>query len=320
MIKPSKIITPKNPVLVAVWPGMGNVALRAGDYLVHKLKAIKFAELEPKDYFYPLEAYIEGGIIKTAELPRGEFYWWRGEANDLIIFVGEAQPSPEKSQGYLKELLDLCEDLRVKTVYTFAAFPSPIDHVQPAGVWATATDKKLLDELKTLQAKPLDSGHISGLNGLLLSSAKERKFQGACLLGEIPLYTIQIENPKASLAVLELFARQLEFTLDFKELSQASKAMEEEIGKLLEYLKRPFEEEPGKPITEEEIDKMRKALEAQSRLPESVRKNIEALFEKAKTDVSKASELKTLLDSWNVYKEFEDRFLDLFRKPKHKDN
>lgn len=320
MIIPSKIIRPQNPVMVAVWPGMGNVALKAGDYLVNKLKAIKFAELEPKDYFYPLEAYVEGAIIKTPELPHGDFYWWQSSANDLIIFVSEAQPSPEKSQSYIKEILDLCEDLRIKTVYTFAAFPSPIDHTQQPGVWAVATHKKLLDELKSLQAKPLDTGHISGLNGLLLSAAKERKFQGACLLGEIPLYTIQIENPKASLAVLELFARHLKFNLDLGELAQAAKAMEEEIGKLIDYLKKSFEEEPGKPITEEEIDKMRKALEAESRLPESVKKNIEELFEKAKTDISKASELKTVLDSWNVYKEFEDRFLDLFRKQKHKDN
>jgi len=44
------------------------------------------------------------------------------------------------------------------------------------------------------------------------------------------------------------------------------------------------------------------------------------LFALAKKDISKANELKQELDKWNAYKEFEDRFLDLFKKPKNKGN
>ena len=39
-----------------------------------------------------------------------------------------------------------------------------------------------------------------------------------------------------------------------------------------------------------------------------------------KTDISKAKELKSELDKWNVYKDYEDRFLDLFKKTKEKGN
>lgn len=321
MITLTRTIKPKNSVLIAAWPGMGSVALKAGLYLKEKLNAVKFAQVEPKDYFYPVEAFIEDGLIKTQELPKGEFYYWQNKngKNDLVIFVSEAQPSPEKSQNYLKHILDLCEDLRIKTVYTFAAMPMPIDHFQPSSVWATATNKKLLDDLKQLDAKSMDSGQISGLNGLFLSFARERKLQGVCLLGEIPLYTVQIENPKASLAVLEVLTKSMDIELDFNELVSTGKSMEEEIEKLIDYLKRPFEEGP-KPISDEEIEKMKKILEAQSRLPESIKKKIEDLFDKSQKDIGKASELKKELDAWNVYKEFEDRFLDLFRKQQKKDN
>jgi len=331
MITTSKAIKPRSPILVAAWPGMGSVAIKAALYLKDKLSAQNFAQVEPKDYFFPLEAAIEEAVIKTAELPKGEFFYWKnprakagGQAasaakNDLIIFISEAQPSPEKSPAYINQLLDFCEDLRIKTVYTFAAMPSPIDHFAPAGAWVTATNKKLLEELKALDAKPMESGQISGLNGLFLSAAKERKLQGACLLGEIPLYTVQIENPRASLAVLEVLSKVLSIKIDFGDLIASGKLMEEEIEKLIDYLKKPFEESP-KPISEEEIDKMKKILEAQSRLPDSIKKKIEGLFERAQKDVSRASELKNELDAWNVYKEFEDRFLDLFRKHQKKDN
>jgi len=44
------------------------------------------------------------------------------------------------------------------------------------------------------------------------------------------------------------------------------------------------------------------------------------LFEEAKKDLTRAHELKIELDKWNVYKEYEDRFLDLFGKSKDKGN
>ena len=46
---------------------------------------------------------------------------------------------------------------------------------------------------------------------------------------------------------------------------------------------------------------------------------IEKLFNAAKADLSQAGELKKELDRWNIYKDYEDRFLDLFRHGK-KDN
>ncbi|MBV8318546.1 MAG: hypothetical protein JOZ53_26700, partial [Planctomycetaceae bacterium] len=44
------------------------------------------------------------------------------------------------------------------------------------------------------------------------------------------------------------------------------------------------------------------------------RRRIEQLFEQAKQDRSYAYELKRELDRLNVYPEYEDRFLDLFKK------
>ena len=42
---------------------------------------------------------------------------------------------------------------------------------------------------------------------------------------------------------------------------------------------------------------------------------IEQLFEQASKDRSKAYELKRELDRLEVFPEYEDRFLDLFKKP-----
>jgi Zn-dependent M32 family carboxypeptidase len=93
--------------------------------------------------------------------------------------------------------------------------------------------------------------------------------------------------------------------------------MENEINKLLDYLKLGA---PLGPISEEDIERIKKSLTQLTKLPVSIKENIEKLFSQAKTDISKANELKSELDKWNVYKEYEDRFLDLFKKKKDKDN
>ena len=135
----------------------------------------------------------------------------------------------------------------------------------------------------------------------------------------MPLYTIQIENPKASQAVLGVFARVFDLRLDLAGLTEQAHAMEAEINKLLEYLKTGTPGQPG-PIGEDEIEKIKKALSQLTKLPASVKERIEKLFSEAKVDLKKAHELKAELDKWNVYKEYEDRFLDLFRKAKDKGN
>ena len=45
-------IEPNKPILLAAWPGMGNVAFGAAIYLKESLVVSKFAEICPEDIFY----------------------------------------------------------------------------------------------------------------------------------------------------------------------------------------------------------------------------------------------------------------------------
>jgi len=131
------------------------------------------------------------------------------------------------------------------------------------------------------------------------------------------LYTIQIENPRASYAVLEALCRILKLELDLNTLLEQAQTMETEINKLMDFLKLGPQ---SSPIGEDEIERIKKSLGQLTRLPSSVKEKIEKLFFQVKTDISKAAELKSELDKWNVYKDYEDRFLDLFKKKNEQSN
>jgi len=325
----------KNPCLICAWPGMGDVAFKAAAYLAEQLKAEPFAEIPSEDFFYLTGNVIENGLVRLPELPYSKFLFWKNPAakkksrlsavfcdtcpSDLVIFTSNAQPDLTKAHDYCARIIFVARSLKVKTVVTLAAMPQPIDHTQHPAVWFAGTSAEVNEHFKKHNPSILQEGQISGMNGLFLGMAKRAGFEGFCLLGEIPLYTIQIENPKASHAVLETLTRMLHIDISFAGLIEQTHTIESEINKLLDYLKVGTAGSPG-PIGEEEIEKIKKTLSQLTKLPISMKEKIEKLFEQAKTDISKAAELKFELDKWNVYKEYEDRFLDLFKRTEDSSN
>jgi hypothetical protein len=310
----------KNPVLVAAWPGMGDVALKAALYLKDKLAAEEFAQISAGDYFHPSGVWIENSLIHVPPQPVGKFYYYKNPASgsDLVIFISDTQPFIEKGYSYAQEIVDFAVTLKVKLVYTFAAMPLPIEHTQMPQIHVAATNKEILGGFEKRGLKTMPTGQISGLNGLILGVAREKGLDGVCLLGEIPLYTIQIENPNASIAVLSALIEAIPVALDLTDLKKHADEINQEIEHLINYLKNPPEEE--RPIDEQEINILKKGLADSSSLPDSARLRIEELFKKAKKDLARAIELKKELDKWNVYVQYEDSFLDLFKKPPKKEN
>ncbi len=311
----------KKPYLVVAWPGMGDVAFKAANYLVEYLKAEELASIEPEGFFYLTGSLVISGILESAQLPESKFYFWRNKAgkNDLIIFLSNAQPDLSKADKYSQEIIELAKKFQVEAVVSFASMPQATDHTQDSRVWFAATEQKIKENLEKYNFGVLEDGQISGMNGLFLGMAKKAGLKGFCLLGDIPLYTIQIENPKASAAVLEALGKILNIEIDVRPLKEQALTMENEINKLLDFLKLGTPGQSG-PIGEEEVELIKKTLSQLTKLPASVKEKIEKLFEESKSEIAKANELKAQLDKWNIYKEYEDRFLDLFRKNQDKGN
>jgi hypothetical protein len=299
--------------MVAAWPGMGNVAYGAANYLRESLKAVKFAEVVPDDIFYRTGVQIRDGIVGVPPLPKSEFFFHENFRNDrdLIIFIGESQPVMEKEYDLARRVVELAAELSVTELITFAATPVNISHKTEPGVWAVATDKAILQKLSSYSVKIMNAGHIGGLNGLMLGVGGETDIHGLCLLGEIPFYTAKIENPKSSLSILKVFTQYTGISMSLDGLAQMAQYVEEEIERVSKASKQEFDEEEAE--ADQEMPDEEEAVSEKGVSPE-VRRRIEHLFEQAGEDLEKAGELKTELDRWNLFQEYEDRFLDLFKK------
>ncbi len=301
-IKVYKKIDLVDPVMIAGWPGMGNVALGAVDYLRKTLKATKFAEIE-MDPIMVLDAVeVENGLAKFPKPPKNDFYYVKKP--DMIIFEGEAQLQGQAGINLLNKVLDAASTFNVKRIYTGAAFPLPISHNDHPELYGVANKDSLKGMLKNYGVKLMESGHISGLNGLALGFAGKKNIEAICLLATMPQYAIGLPNPKASHAIIDTLSRILNFQVDFRELNEYIKDMDERMSIIEEKVKDVFtieEEEPEAPPAEKKI-------------PAYIMEKIEQLFREAKKDKSKAMILKKELDRWDLYKLYEDRFLDLFKE------
>ncbi len=305
----------KNPVFIAAWPGMGEVAYRSALFLREVLGFKLFAKLESHQLFKPAAVSVEKGIISIPAVPAGFFYYYKGKnSNDIILFLGEAQPPLEYAELLSLAIINFIKKYKVKQIFTFAAKPEAIDHKGKSKAWIAATHNELLKTFEKLGLKILKEGQISGLNGIIIGIAKKKGIKGACILAEIPFYTVQIENPKATGIILGIISKYLKLNLDISSIVKRCKFIEEEIDKLITYLKGDTSLSMPTPLNDEDIDKIKKDLAAYTKLPRSARNKIEGLFKEAKQDITIANKLKSELDQWNVYKEYEDKFLDLFRK------
>ncbi len=66
-------ISMDDPVLIAGWPGMGNVGIGAVDFLRRSVSAEQFGEIDMSDQFTPEAIVVEEGIAKLPEMPTNSF-------------------------------------------------------------------------------------------------------------------------------------------------------------------------------------------------------------------------------------------------------
>jgi len=308
--------TPKvrfnHPWFVAIWPGMGNVAMNAGVYLLAKLGMNVVGEMDTRGLFDVEQVETADGLILPLRHPQNRLFAWTDpqEKHDLIVFIGEAQP-PLGKLAFCSQLIEVARRFGSERVFTFAAMATEMTPLQSSRAFCATTDGSLLDELKRHRLESLKGGRIGGLNGLLPAVAAEAGLPGICLLGEMPHVFSQLTYPKASLAILEAFCSVTGLSVDLSELKQQAEAVDQRLAPLWVQLQevvrraqKPDEESDSAviPPPEEGIDPQEE-------------QRLELLFEQAGKDRTKAFELKQELDRMGVFKDYEDRFLDLFKHP-----
>ena len=219
------------PILVAAWPGLGLVGLKTVQFLHEQFPSTLLAEIEAPEFFRVAGVKIDAGLLLQPELPSSRFFHVSvpGALHDVLIFIGDDQPAPGKEFAFANLVVDVAQHFGVRRIYTAAAMVTNLNHTQPSRVWAAGTTRHVLEDLPRDGYVELQEGQIGGLNGLLLGVAGMRHIEGCCLLGEIPYYVTNLENPKASAVILSTLASVLHLKLDLSTIEQKAVFVESQI-------------------------------------------------------------------------------------------
>jgi hypothetical protein len=298
-----RIAVKKEPVLIAGWPGMGNVALGAVDYLRETTKAFLFAEIETEHFTPPEAINVRKGLGKLPSPPRNGFYF--SPVYNIIFFESEAQLAGLAGQRIIEEILSFAQKIKTKIIFTGAAFPLLADHQRPVEIFGVASSKELFHFFSQYPIKVMQSGQISGLNGLLLGYAGRLNLKAFCLLATIPLYAINLPNPRASRKLVETLSQILKIKVDYTKIDRFVEEMDKKMEMIENKIKNAFP-----PLESRDLG----VKVEEDKVPPHILEKIERLFQEAKLDRNKAYLLKKELDRWNLYEKYEDRFLDLFKE------
>lgn len=301
------------PVMFAAWTGAGNVGVLAVDYIRRKLNSHLFAQIDMSRFITPDSIVVNEGVAHFPDTPQSVFYHCHNP--DLIIFESNAHAGGIHDVEVMKAIIDLAAELAIPRIYTAAAFPQSISHSAPPGVLYACSNIGLKNELEAKELLAMPDGIISGLNGLLLGFAQNKSIDAVCLLASIPAYASGLTYPRAAVKIVEKFTELTGIAVDTEELLQDVEAADPMFAEIEEKLKEFFSSgllDTSQDQTLADIESTQTKNLSSEEVPGFVMERIENLFRAAQRDHARATDLKTELDKWGLYKYYEDRFLDLF--------
>lgn len=213
------------PCMIAALPDMGNVAGIGMNFLIKKLNAKVFAEINA--YWPPYVTY-NNGIIHYDQTSY-KFYYI--PSKNIVIFTGDFNPSdPIRLHQITNEVVKMAEKLNINRIYSMGAAlkqnmataSSSSSSLNSIYVITNNPDiLKIIDQHDNLVALA-GEGQVVGFNGLILGLAKNRGIDALCLLTEID--NPNIIQPRAAQIILSSLVEILKIKLtDMTELEEEEK-------------------------------------------------------------------------------------------------
>jgi proteasome assembly chaperone (PAC2) family protein len=242
------------------WMNGGNVSTGAIKYLKRKLRAKKFAQIDPKNFYvfnlpgameqvaqFRPHCRIQNGFLIDFQYPQNEFFY--DEKNNLIFFLAK-EPNLQWDE-YADCIFELGEKFDVKKMYFIGSVAGPIPHTREPRISCYVSSKQRKTQLKNYDLRFTNYEGPASITTLLTKLSEEKGIEMINFAAEIPIY-VQTQNPKGIKAITRRLIKLLDIDIDLSDLSKRSNEFEKEVNELV--AKQPKLAEQVKKL-EENYDK-----------------------------------------------------------------
>jgi len=241
----------RRPVMILAfggWNDAAEAATTAARFLAGAWEALKFAEIDPEEFFHfgltrPQVRFRAGSETEREIIwPATEFSVAQSPGLPRDVIIGVAPEPHLRWKTYCETVLELARRCEVSLVLTLGALLAGVPHTRPVPLVGGASDPELA---MRLGLRPTKYEGPTGIVGVMNTACREQGLPTASLWANVPHYVAGIENPKAALALVERVLGFLGATADLTELTDASRQFEESLrevvaqnAKIAAYVKR----------------------------------------------------------------------------------
>jgi proteasome assembly chaperone (PAC2) family protein len=238
-------------IAYAGWPDAAESATNTIKYLMRRLQAKKFAEIDPEDFFVftqerPRSSRTRDGR-RRIHWPANEFYHWSGQGagrqTSLMFLIG-VEPNL-RWRTFSSIIADLAQEHGVKNVIHVGALLDAVPHTRPVRLTGSSTQPDLQ---KALDSASVGSSNYQGPTGIstaVMDACTKQGMGYASLWGNTPHYLQAAPNYRISYTLAKSLVSLLDLPIDLTELSAAADAFDSEVGtavsqdeQLTEYIKK----------------------------------------------------------------------------------
>ena len=226
----------KLPTMVlafADWPDAAEAATGAVKYLVRRLPARKFAEIDPEEFYEFTTVRPETRLSDQSEReihwPTNDFYYYAPEndSNGLLLFIG-TEPNL-RWRAFSGILVDAADKYGVQLVVSLGALMDAVPHTREPQITGRASSPELAQKVESLGIR--DSGYQgpAGINTVLMDACNKHNLANASMWGHSPHYLTSSPNSTVSYALLTNLRSLVDTDVDLEELWVAAEAYKEKV-------------------------------------------------------------------------------------------
>ena len=230
---------PRRPVLIAAFSGWNDAAESAtiaARYLATTFHAEKFAEIDPETFYHfglsrPYVRFKSGSETEREIVwPATEFSIAQPPELTRDLIVGVAAEPHLRWKTYCAEVLSLARRCEATLVLTLGALLAEVPHTRPIRLSGGASDPELAARLGL---RPTRYEGPTGIVGVLNTICREQGMATASLWANVPHYISGIENPRATLALVQRVLTLLNGTADVSDLEEAVRQFDHNLGEIV---------------------------------------------------------------------------------------
>jgi proteasome assembly chaperone (PAC2) family protein len=279
--------TLNRPILLLAftgWNDAGTAATFAARFLLQRLAARKFADIDPEIFYNFIEqrptVRLKNGV-REISWPANEFSYVSDStlSQDLIIGLG-VEPHL-RWRAYMDAVMHVVQACHVELVVMLGALLADVAYSRPVRVTGAASNPALAHRLHLAVSKYEGP---TGIVGALHDACRLKDLPSISIWANVPHYIAASPNVKASLAIVRRVLTLLDYSTDLTDLERAAAEFDKRVAdvlasdpKVAEYVRRleerededDEEEQPGGldalPSGEELIQELEQFLRDQRR-------------------------------------------------------